>query len=44
MCGFRSIVIKYFWGGKLWTQSYFVETIDNANEELFVSMYKINSK
>ena len=21
-----------FWGGKLWTQSYFVETIGNANE------------
>ena len=25
---------KYFWGGKLWTQSYFVETIDNATEEV----------
>ena len=24
---------RYFWGGKLWTQSYFVETIGNANEE-----------
>ena len=24
---------RYFWGGKPWTQSYFVETIDNANEE-----------
>ena len=24
---------KYFWGGKLWTGSYFVETIGNANEE-----------
>lgn len=24
---------KYFWGGKLWTQSYFVETIGKANEE-----------
>ncbi len=24
---------KYLWGGKLWTQSYFVETIGNANEE-----------
>jgi len=23
----------YFWGGKLWTQSYFVESIGNANEE-----------
>jgi putative transposase len=23
-----------FWGGKLWTQSYFVETIGNANEEV----------
>jgi putative transposase len=25
---------KYFWGGKIWTQSYFVETIGNANEEV----------
>ena len=25
---------KYFWGGKLWTQSYFVEAIGNANEEV----------
>ena len=25
---------KYFWGGKLWTQSYFVETIGNANGEV----------
>jgi len=24
---------EYFWGGKLWTQSYFVETIGNSNEE-----------
>jgi putative transposase len=24
---------RYFWGGKLWTQSYFVGTIGNANEE-----------
>ncbi len=24
----------YFGGGKLWTQSYFVETIGNANEEV----------
>ena len=24
---------RYFWGGKLWTQSYFVETIGNANAE-----------
>jgi putative transposase len=24
---------RYFWVGKLWTQSYFVETIGNANEE-----------
>lgn len=24
---------RYFWGGKLWTRSYFVETIGNANEE-----------
>ena len=25
---------KYFWGGKLWTQSFFIETIGNANEEV----------
>ncbi len=25
---------RYFWGGKLWTQSYLVETIGNANEEV----------
>ena len=25
---------KYFWGGKLWTKSYFVETIGNATEEV----------
>lgn len=24
---------KYFWGGKLWTHSFFVETIGNANDE-----------
>ena len=25
---------RYFWGGKLWTQSYFAETIGNANEDV----------
>ncbi|MCB1713189.1 MAG: IS200/IS605 family transposase, partial [Candidatus Riesia sp.] len=25
---------KYFWGGKLWTQSFFVETVGNANDEI----------
>ena len=25
---------QYFWGGKLWTQSYLVETIGNATEEV----------
>ncbi len=29
---FPQIKRRYFWGGKLWTQSYFVETIGNANE------------
>ena len=24
---------KYFWGGKLWTQSFYVETVGNRNEE-----------
>jgi len=30
---YPNIKNKYFWGGKLWTQSYFVESIGNANEE-----------
>jgi len=30
---FPNIKKKYFWGGKLWTQSYFVESIGNANED-----------
>ena len=30
---FPDIKKKYFWGGKLWTQSYFVETIGNADEK-----------
>ena len=25
---------KYFWGGKLWTQSYFVETVGNTNDKI----------
>ena len=25
---------KYFWGGKLWTQSFFVETVGNFNDEV----------
>jgi len=25
---------KYFWGGKLWTQSFFVETIGNVNDKV----------
>ena len=25
---------KYFWGGKLWTQSFFIETIGNVNDEV----------
>ena len=31
---------RYFWGGKLWTQSYFVETIGNANEEVIRAYVK----
>ncbi len=31
---YPEIKTRYFWGGKLWTQSYFVETIGNANEEV----------
>jgi len=30
---FPSIKKKMFWGGKLWTQSLFVETIGNADEK-----------
>ncbi len=29
---YPAIKKKYFWGGKLWTQSFFVETIGNAND------------
>ena len=25
---------KYFWGGKLWTQSFFVETVGNTNDKI----------
>ena len=25
---------KYFWGGKLWTQSFFVETVGNTNDTI----------
>ena len=25
---------KYFWGGRLWTQSFFVETIGNVNDQM----------
>ena len=25
---------KYFWGGKLWTPSYFVETVGNSNDDV----------
>jgi len=43
---------KYFWGGHLWTESFFVETIGNANEETIrkyvqnqlLEMDKIESK
>jgi len=30
---FPEIKKNYFWGGKLWTKSYFVETIGNADEK-----------
>ena len=30
---FPNIKKKLFWGGKLWTQSFFVESIGNADEE-----------
>ena len=31
---YTDIKKRYFWGGKLWTQSYFVETIGNAMEDI----------
>ena len=31
---YPNIKKRHFWGGKLWTQSYFVETIGNVNEEV----------
>ena len=31
---YPSIKKKYFWGGKLWTGSYFVETVGNFNDEV----------
>ena len=31
---YTEIKKRYFWGGKLWTQSYFVETIGNASEDV----------
>ncbi|MFK5926903.1 MAG: IS200/IS605 family transposase [Desulfuromusa sp.] len=30
---FPDVKKRYFWGGKLWTQSYYVETIGDATEE-----------
>jgi len=30
---FPDIKTRYFWGGKLWTQSYYVETIGDATED-----------
>ena len=31
---YPEIIKKYFWGGKLWTQSCFVKTIGNASEDV----------
>ncbi len=39
---FSQIKRRYFWGGKLWTQSYFVEPIGNANRKRYENMSKIN--
>jgi putative transposase len=34
---------RYFWGGKLWTQSFFVETIGNAQQKkLLENTFKIS--
>ena len=31
---FPDVKKKYFWGGKLWTQSFFVETVGNTNDKI----------
>ena len=31
---------NYFWGGKLWTQSYFVETIGNVTKKQLENIFK----
>ena len=31
---YSQIKRKYFWGDKLWTQSFFVETVGNANDKI----------
>ncbi len=33
-CLYTEIKKCYFWGGKSWTQSYFVESRGNANEDV----------
>jgi putative transposase len=37
---FPEIKRRYFWGGKLWTQSYFVETVGNTNDKLIRAYVK----
>lgn len=37
---YSDIKKKYFWGDHLWTQSFFVETIGNANEEVIRAYVK----
>ena len=31
---------KYFWGGELWAKNYFVEILDNADEDAIVLYVK----
>ena len=37
---FPDIKKKYFWGGRLWIKSYFVETIGNADEKTHENMFR----
>ncbi len=41
---FPEVKKKYFWGGKLWTSSYFVETVGNATHSLMYKYIKNQQK
>ena len=39
---YTKIKRRFFWGGKLWTQSFFVETVGNYNENTVRDYVKTN--